>query len=78
MNPSTRRDVHVLALDDADPHPDIGLVLSTASLYRMGAGEARAEWHRLRDVLGGWNARAKRMGLGAEERGELEACFLLE
>lgn len=78
MNPTTRRDTHVLALDDADPHPDIGAVLATAAFYRMTPDAANAEWQRLRGVLSTWNARAKRLGLDAEERAELEACFLLD
>ena len=77
MNPTTKRDAHVLALDDADPHPDIGLVLSTAAFYRLKPDEALAEWQRLRDVVNGWAARAKRLGLDVEERAELEDCFIL-
>ena len=77
MNPTTKRGTDVLALDEVDPHPDIGLMLVTAKYYRMNPESANAEWRRLRDVLGAWRARAKRLGLNAEERAELEGCFQL-
>lgn len=77
MNPTTKRDAHALALDDADPHPDVGLVLSTAEFYRMTPEMANAEWRRLRRVLDTWRARARRLGLDAEECAELESCFAL-
>lgn len=56
MHPTTKRGTDVLALDEVDAHPDIGLMLATAKYYRMNPESANAEWRRLRDALGAWRA----------------------
>ncbi len=72
MNPSTKKDEHVLALDDSSTEPDFETVLATAELYRLSQVEAQAELVRLQAVIGTWEQRAKALGLSAEDRLELE------
>jgi len=75
MNPSTKKDSHVLALDDSSVEPDINTVLATAEYYRVSDADAEAELKRLHAVLSGWENKAKALGLSAEDRAELESCF---
>ena len=71
MNPSTKKEEHILAIDDADPSPDLDLVMSTADWYRVSAADAQADLTRLRTTLGSWERRARKLGLSAEDRQEL-------
>lgn len=75
MNPSVKKDSHILAIDDASTEPDLDTVLSTAALYRVTHTQAQEDLGRLRKVLGTWRQKAKRLGLSAEDQAELEACF---
>lgn len=75
MNPSTKKDAHVLALDDSSAEPDLDTVLATAEFYRVSAQDAQADLVRLRQVLGTWEQKAKQLGLSAEDRLELDDCF---
>jgi serine/threonine-protein kinase HipA len=77
MNPSIKKDEHVLALDDHSTVPDLDTVVATAEFYRVSADEAKADLARLREVLGTWEARARQLGLSAEDRLELQDCFLV-
>ena len=76
MNPSTKKDEHVLALDDSSTEPDFETVLATAELYRLSKADAQAELARLRAVIGTWEQRAKTLGLSAEDRLELEGLMM--
>ena len=75
MNPSTRRDTHVLALDDQDASPSLATVLKTAAFYRVADAQAVQICNAMLAVLAGWEARAKQLGLSAEDRAELEDAF---
>lgn len=75
LNPSTKKDTHVLALDDAGTEPDLDVVLGTAEFYKVTPQQAKEELGRLRLVLGPWQNKAKQLGLSAEDRAELDACF---
>lgn len=77
VNPSVKRDTHVLALDDSDPSPDLGTVLETAEFYRLGQAEARNIMATVVAVVGQWEGRAKLLGMSGEERAELEGMFSL-
>jgi serine/threonine-protein kinase HipA len=41
MNPSFKKDEHVLSLDLYNSQPDLDVVLSTAESYRLETGRAR-------------------------------------
>lgn len=75
MNPSTKKDVHVLALDDMSTEPNLDTVVSTAEFYRVTQQQAQEDLARLRAVLGSWQHKAKQLGLSAEDRAEIEGCF---
>lgn len=75
LNPSTKKDVHVLALDEASTEPDLDTVMSTADLYRVTPQQAKEDLDRLRTVLSTWQNKAKQLGLSAEDCAELEGCF---
>ncbi|MCE2659136.1 MAG: type II toxin-antitoxin system HipA family toxin [Rubrivivax sp.] len=76
LNPSTTKDHHVLALDESSTEPDLGTVLATAEYYKVTAQQAEEDVARLRQVLSTWQSRARQLGLSAEDRAELEACFM--
>jgi serine/threonine-protein kinase HipA len=75
VNPAPGKDAHALALDDRSTAPDMGTVLATAEFYRVDAKNAKADLTRLRRVIGGWQNKARQLGLSAEDRLELEACI---
>jgi len=77
MNPSGKRDSHVLALDDTDTSPNLATVLDTAEFYRLNVRQARDIANGVITVVGQWQHHAKRLGLSAEERSVLEYLFLL-
>lgn len=77
MNPTSKHEGHVLFIDDHDPMPSIDTVMETAEFYQVDYQTAARELDQLRAVLATWEARAKHMCLSAEDRAELESCFLL-
>jgi serine/threonine-protein kinase HipA len=78
MNPSTKKDAHVLALDDSDTSPDLGTVLKTAEFYRLGLSDARKIMASVVNIVANWEQEAKTLGLSAEERAEFEHVLCLE
>lgn len=78
MNPSTRRDSHVLTLDDVDPTPDLATVLGTAAFYRLTATQAEHIVATVIDVVKGWEPAARQLGMSAEDRAELADLFALQ
>ena len=43
LNPSTKKDAHVLALDDASAEPDLDTVLHTADFYKVTPQQAQED-----------------------------------
>lgn len=78
MNPSFRKDEHVLSLDLYNRRPDLEVVLSTAVYYRLEIGRARKIVTDVCKVVGGWKARARKLGLTSQECAEAEHLFLSE
>lgn len=75
MNPSTKKDEHVLMLDDSSAVPDLATVMQTAEFYRVSAADAKDDLESLQKVLSTWEAKAKALGLSAEDRLELKDCI---
>lgn len=75
MNPSSKKSAHVLCLDNTSPVPVVSMVLDTAAFYRLTPAQAQADLKELRGFVATWQARAKRLGLSAEDRLGLEDCF---
>jgi serine/threonine-protein kinase HipA len=72
MNPSIKKDTHVLTLDDSSTEPDLATVMATAEFYRVSREQAQQNLARLRGVLGTWENKARLLGLSAEDRAELK------
>ena len=75
MNPSFKKDEHALALDLHTRQPDMAVVLETAEYYRLGMDQAKEIVSRVGKVVGGWKARAKKLGLSVHEISEAEHLF---
>jgi serine/threonine-protein kinase HipA len=61
--------VHVLGIDGSDASPDTGLLLATTEFYRLTPRRAKAIERDVRDVVRGWEPRARTLGL---RKGEIE------
>ena len=75
MNPSIKKDTHVLALDDSSTEPDLETVMATAAFYRVSHKQAQEDLARLHRVLGTWENKARQLGLSSEDRAELKDCI---
>ncbi|KAF0221589.1 MAG: serine/threonine-protein kinase [Geobacteraceae bacterium] len=76
MNPSFKKDEHVLSLDLYNRRPDLDIVLSTSAYYRLESGHAGKIIDHIRAVVGTWKNCAKKLGLTAQERLDAEHLFL--
>lgn len=77
INPSTSKDEHVLALDAYSRQPDLDVVISTADLYRLSPQKTKQIIQQVCDVVSGWQSKARRMGLSAQDCLVLEHCMLI-
>jgi serine/threonine-protein kinase HipA len=75
MNPSFKKDEHVLSLDLYSRAPSLDLVLSTAEYYRLGRDAARSIIEDVRNVVGEWQVHARKLGLSARDCSEAEHLF---
>lgn len=75
MNPSFKKEEHALSLDSYNRQPDLEIVLSTAEYYRLDIGRAKEIITDVCKVVGNWKARAKKLGLTAQECLEAEHLF---
>lgn len=62
VNPNPHKDHHVLAIDEADPSPDSGLLLATSDYYRLDATRANAIAGQVRAAVREWEPRARALG----------------
>jgi serine/threonine-protein kinase HipA len=76
MNPSFKKDSHVLALDITDRQPDLGVVFSTAGDYRLNNVSAAQIITKVCEVIKSWKMRAKKLGLPAYECSSAEHLFI--
>lgn len=76
MNPSFKKEEHVLALDLYTRQPDLDAVLSTAEFYRLNNDVAGGIKSAVCKVVSGWQLHAKRLGISAQECAEAEHLFL--
>ena len=72
LNPSVKKEEHVLALDMHSRRPDMDVVMETAGLYRLNQAQAREIVQNVGDVVGSWPLRARKMGISRQE------CFARE
>lgn len=76
MNPSFRKDEHVLSLDLYNRQPDLEVVLSTAEYYRLESDRARKIVTDVCAVVGEWKKYAGKLGLSARECSDAEHVFV--
>jgi serine/threonine-protein kinase HipA len=76
LNPNVDRSVHALAIDMDDPTPDVGLALATAPFYGLKVAEAETLLGRIRDGVGDWQSRARRLSLPRDEIELMASAFL--
>ena len=76
MNPSFRKDEHILSLDLYNRRPDMATVLSTAAYYRLDSSMSRKIVSDVCQVVEEWKIRARKLGLSAVECLAAEHLFL--
>lgn len=75
MNPSFKKEDHVLALDTNTRQPDIGVVIGTAGFYRLSQEQAEAVVKKVGKVVGTWQDRARKIGISKHDCFEAEHLF---
>ena len=75
MNPSFRKDEHVLSLDLYNRQPDMDVVLSTAGFYRLASSRARQIIGAVCAAVGEWQTHAGNLGLNKQECAEAGHLF---
>jgi serine/threonine-protein kinase HipA len=75
MNPSFRKDEHVLSLDLYNRQPDMDVVLSTAGFYRLENNRAQEIIATVAAAMGEWQTQARKLGLSKQECSEAEHLF---
>ncbi|HIJ96669.1 MAG TPA: type II toxin-antitoxin system HipA family toxin [Desulfuromonadales bacterium] len=78
MNPSFKKDEHVLSIDLYNRQPDWEVVLSTAAYYRLENGRAREIVSNVCAVVKDWKSHAKKLGLTAHECADAEHLFRIK
>jgi len=75
VNPSFKKDEHVLSLDLYNRQPDMDVILSTAGFYRLDNKHAKKIISEVCAAVGGWKTRARIIGLNNQECSEAEHLF---
>lgn len=75
MNPSFKKDEHVLSLDLYSREPSLDLVLSIAEYYRLATDAASSIIDGVREVVDGRQGHARKLGLSARDCSEAEHLF---
>jgi serine/threonine-protein kinase HipA len=75
MNPSVKKEEHVLALDTHTRQPDMDAVIETAGLYRLNLEQANDIVEKVSKVVGSWQARARKLGISRQECLAMEHVF---
>ncbi|MCF6237503.1 MAG: type II toxin-antitoxin system HipA family toxin [Candidatus Marinimicrobia bacterium] len=78
MNPSLRKEEHILAIDLHTRQPDIDVVFETAGFYRLNQEQAEAVVKRVGAVVSTWQDRARKLGLSKQECFEVEHLFRVQ
>ena len=76
LNPSFKKDEHVLSLDLYDHRPDLTVVLETAGYYRLDSDRAQDIIDRVSISVREWQRDARKLGLSAQECLSAEHLFV--
>lgn len=77
VNPVPGKDSHVLALDDADPSPDLARAMASAAFYRLGEAAALDILRQVVDAVATWPSAARETGLSRDECERMAPAFLV-
>lgn len=77
MNPSLAKDVHALAIDEANPEPDIEVAMATAGFYRLSQARALDVLREVVAAVAPWAAVAKAHGLPRDEIDRMAPAFVV-
>lgn len=75
INPSFKKEEHVLSLDLDQRLPNMDAVLETAGYYRLDKKRAAAIVDQVIEVVAGWKLRARHYGLSRQDCLEAEHLF---
>lgn len=75
VNPNPDKDVHVLALDAADPTPDTAVLIAQHAYFRLNASAAAAIVEAVRAAVRPWPDVARRLGAKGQEISMIEAVI---
>ena len=76
MNPSFKKEEHVLSIDTDQHTADIQTVINTAPFYRLSEGKADELAEKILGTIAGWRTRARKLGLSSYNCVEAEHLFL--
>lgn len=75
VNPNPDKDVHVLALDEADPTPDTSTLMANHPYFRLDGDRARAILEQVRSATRQWRVIARESRARANEISLMEAVI---
>jgi serine/threonine-protein kinase HipA len=76
MNPSFRKEEHVLSFDLYNRSPNLDIAVSTAAYYQIDSDRAEKIVRNVCTVVSSWKVHARRLGLSAQECSEAEHLFM--
>lgn len=75
VNPNPDKDVHVLALDEADPTPDTRILIAQREFFRLNAEAVATVVREVREAVRQWPPVAQELGASAAERSLMSAVI---
>ena len=75
VNPNPDKDVHALAIDEADPRPAAETLRATARFYRLTAPKINAIETQVRVAIADWASAARTLGAQAREIDAMQAVI---
>ena len=78
MNPSIKKEEHVLGIDEGLHEPSLESVVETAVDYRLQDEEASSLMDQVLAVVSTWKVHAKSLGISAADVHEMESLFIIE
>ncbi len=76
MNPSFKKEEHVLSIDLYSRKPNLETVIETAGYYQIDTARAKKIVQEVCTVIKGWKTHAKKLGLSAHECSDAEHLFI--
>ena len=76
INPSFRKEEHVLSIDLYSRQPDFETAISTAEHYQINTIRAKEIVNNVCSVIKNWKVRARKIGITTHECSEAEHLFL--